>query len=429
MKEFVLNNIKILDSESTHNQKRKNIHIKNGQVVNIDSKTINVVTKTIECEGLHVSIGWFDMSAGLCEPGLEYKDTISHLSSSAAFGGFTELAVLPNTQPAVHSKESIRFIESFKEDLPIALHPIAAATVGNSGEAMAELTDLHRSGAIAFSDGTHPLSNHQIIQHILIYLKSFDGLLMNHPEDTAIARNGQMHEGITSTIMGMEGIPALSEQMAIQRDIALLHYTESRIHFSQISTKKSVELIRAAKKEGLNITCDIAAHQIAFTEEELGSFDTNLKVKPPFRTQEDIEAIWQGIADDTIDAIVSHHLPQDQESKQTAFDMASFGMLSLETAFAALNTYKPQYVSIEQLLKKITVTPRKILRQRLPKIKIKERANLTLFDLNTEWVFEQKHIQSLAKNTPFIGKKFRGRPIGIINGTKCVFNQSFLGSL
>jgi dihydroorotase len=285
------------------------------------------------------------------------------------------------------------------------------------------MIDLHTAGAIAFTDGHKPVWHSDILVKTLQYLQTFDGLLINRPEDVLLAQFGQMHEGITSTMLGLKGIPALAEEMMIARDLRFLEYAGGKIHFSAISTATSLELIRQGKRNGLQVTCDMAAHQIAFDDTALLNFDTNLKVNPPFRSQTDIEAIWKGLADGTIDAIVSDHNPLDEESKKLEFDLAEFGIIGLQTAFAVMNTFN-QTLSLEKLIEKFTVRPRQILK--LPSVHIAEGqpANLTLFNTEQQWTFTEKLIRSKSRNTPFIGHTFRGKPVGIINNGKVVLSDA-----
>ena len=288
------------------------------------------------------------------------------------------------------------------------------------------MLDLHHAGAVAFSDGTHPLQNPDLLLKTLQYLQPIDGLLMNRPEETLLTRFGQMHEGVQSTLLGLKGIPAIAEELMVERDLRLLEYVvgakgntvphalnpmSSALHFSTISTARSVELIRQAKVQGMPVSCDVAAHQLVFDDSALAGFDTNLKVNPPFRLPQDVSALWAGLADGTIDAIVSDHLPQDAESKNLEFDQAEFGIIGLETVFAALITYNRE-LSLTQLVDKLTTRPRQILRLPPAHIAEGEPATLTLFDPDRTWVYDRTH--SKSKNSPFLGQTFTGRVIGTV---------------
>ncbi|MFT5618810.1 MAG: dihydroorotase, partial [Arenicella sp.] len=368
MSSLLIKSVRVINQTSEFHQKVVDIFVDSGKISQIGKGLEIAADEVIQKEGLSVSVGWFDLRASLCEPGLEYKDTISTLCQSASFGGFTDVATLPNTQPIIQSKESIGFVKQQSQLHTTDLHPIVAFTKEVEGKQLTEMLDLHHAGAVAFSDGTKPLQNEGILTLGLQYLQTVDGLLMVTPEVESIAPNGQMHEGISSTLLGMKGLPALSEELAIIRSLELLKYTGGKIHFSNISTARSVELIREAKKQDLRVSCDICAHQVYFTDSDMMAFDTLRKVKPPFRTEKDNEAIWEGLLDNTIDVITSSHSPHDQESKQLEFDLADFGILGLETAFATINSKRPKNFPIEKLIEKFTTNPRQILKLSQPKI-------------------------------------------------------------
>ncbi|MGB0523544.1 MAG: dihydroorotase [Flammeovirgaceae bacterium] len=415
MSEFILQNVKILDPTSPHHQQVMDMRVANGLIEEIAPDITKAVTR-IQLDDLTVSPGWCDLRAALNEPGFEYKDDLSSLTNSAKVGGFTDIAVLPNTNPTIQTRDAVQYIINQSKFKGIDLHPIAALTKETRGEQITEMIDLHQAGAKAFSDGIYPIASSEIMLLSLQYLQTVNGLLITLPELREISPNGQMHEGEVSTMLGTKAIPSLSEELAIIRDIELLKYTDGRIHFSTISTARGVELIRGAKKEGLRVTCDVAAHQLVFTDQDLFGFDTNLKVRPPFRAKADQEALWQGLADGTIDAICTSHAPHDEESKKLEFDLADFGILGLETAFAAVMTHRPDYISTEVVLEKLTTSPRAILGLAQPSIKVGQPAKLTLFSETLEWEFQQQHIQSKSKNTPFVGTTFKGKSLGIING-------------
>ena len=276
------------------------------------------------------------------------------------------------------------------------------------------MIDLYHAGAIAFSDGHHPLQNSDMVLKVLQYLQPFGGLFINRPEDTLLTQFGVMNEGLTATTLGMKGMPKMAESMMVLRDLKILEYTGGKIHFSCISTAEAVQRIREAKQQGLPVTCDMAAHQIAFDDSALMDFDTNYKVNPPFRNTEDITALWQGLADGTIDCIVSDHQPLDEESKQIEFDMAGFGIIGLETAFGILNFHN-KILPLPDLIDKLTLNPRRLLNLPVPVVAENQPANLTLFESDTEWIFTEKDIVSKSRNTPFIGKTLKGKVLGIIN--------------
>lgn len=419
----LIKSCQIWDKNSQWHQQTVNIYIKEGKIQEIkpSSETIEVSESThiLEANYKKISIGWIDMRVLIPEPGLEHKETLATGATAAQWGGFTEILLLPNTDPVIQHKSQLAFVQKHNQQHLVKLHPTAAITLNTEGRELTEMIDLHHAGAVAFTDGTHAVWHSDILVKSLQYLQFFEGLLINRPEDKLLTQFGQMHEGKYSTLLGLKGMPALAEEMMIQRDLQFLEYAGGKIHFSLISAAKSVELIRQAKQRGLQVTCDVAAHQLAFTDEDLQNFDTHLKVNPPFRTKIDQEALWEGLADGTIDAVVSDHNPQDSESKQLEFDLAEFGVLGLQTAFAVLHTQNlkrgNKALSLEQLLEKITSHPRQILGLPVPCIAVGNEANLTLFDTELTWTFTAKDICSVAKNSPFIGHTFQGKALAVIH--------------
>ncbi|MCS6832727.1 MAG: dihydroorotase, partial [Flammeovirgaceae bacterium] len=344
---FFFKNIRVICPSSPFHLKRIDLLIEHGSITRMGYKlSAPLDANVVEASRWSVSVGWCDLRAVVCEPGLEEHDDIPSLCRSAIAGGFTDVATLPNTQPVVQHKETITFLKTKAAFYPVSLHPIAALTQDTKGEDLAELYDLHQGGAIAFSDGLKSTRHEGVLLRALQYVQPFDGLIINLPSLAHIGKGGQMHEGVVSVRLGMKGIPSLTETMAIQRDIALLDYTGGKIHFTCISSKEGVELIRQAKAKGYRVTCDVAAHHLLFTDENLTNFDTTLKVRPPFRSEADKAALWQGIADNTIDAICTNHHPLSVEAKELEFDEAEPGMLALETAFSAICMAKPDYIGI-----------------------------------------------------------------------------------
>lgn len=421
---YLIQNAEIIAPNSSLNRQKSNILIEKGLITQITPANEIIKapkeTQIIEAEGLKLSIGWFDMRASFKDPGFEHKETLQTGSKAAMFGGFTEVALLPNTHPIVQTKNEIAYIQRFSDTQLVKLHPIAAVTIDAKGTDLTEMIDLHTAGAVAFSDGEKPIQNADILMKTLQYLQKMNALLINKPEDLQLTQFGVMNESINSVMLGLRGMPNLAEEMMIQRDLSLLEYVGGKIHFAGVSSAKSIKLIRKAKQKGLKVSCDIVAHQIAFDDSAMASFDSFLKVNPPFRSEEDIEAIWEGLEDGTIDVIVSDHNPQDEESKNLEFDLAEFGAIGLETAFAVMNTYNKSWkikhlLTLEQLIEKFAYSPRQLLNLEIPQIKVGEPANLTLFDTEIDWTFEASHIQSKSKNSPFIGQAFKGKAVAVFN--------------
>lgn len=406
----------IADKLSPHYGERRCVLIENGTIVSITEQAV-AADKVIDGSEAVLSVGWCDMRSRSGEPGHESREDIASLCAAAAIGGFTDVAVLPDTQPVVQHKEQVNYLKQLSTTHLTQLHPIAAITQDCKGEKLTEMYDLHQAGAVAFSDA-RSVSSSDIVLKTLQYLQKIDGLLLNKPEDRNLSRFTNMHEGTYSTMLGLKGVPVLAETLHIARDLHLLEYTGGKIHFSLISSAESVKLIREAKQKGLAVSCDIAAHQLAFTDADLTDFNTNLKVNPPFRTAQDVAALVAGLADGTIDAVVSDHTPLDPESKELEFDMAEFGISSIETTAATLLTFGQ--LSIDEFVDKIAVKPRELLG--LPQARIAKGwpACLTLFAPEQEWTFDLTKSVSKSRNNPFHQKTLKGRVLATFNKGKFV---------
>lgn len=379
-----------------------------GIIVAIDPEKIdtNHIQKIIHLKGSYVSIGWIDMRTRIGEPGYESTETIETACNAAAAGGFTEIVALPCTKPIVQRKESVEFIQQRSKNFLTQIYPMAAVTIDSKGEKLTEMYDLHQAGAVAFTD-TEAIQNADIVLKTLQYLQHFNGLLINKAEDKHLTQFGQMNEGETNVFLGLKGMPTLAETLMIARDLQLLAYTGGKLHISCISCEASLQLIKAAKEKGLNVTCDVAAHQLIFDETVLTGFDTNYKVNPPFRSQKDVIALREAVKMGIIDAIASDHTPCDTESKALEFDLADFGITGLETLFASLNTFTR--IALDDILPKITIKPRQILNLPIPNIAIGEVAQLTVFDTTTEWQYLPENVKSKSNNSPFLNQKLKGK--------------------
>ncbi len=399
------------------------VFIKDGKIAQLAKQPLLIAADVeVDGAGSWLSPGWCDLRANFCDPGLEHKEDLESGALAAADGGFTAVALLPNTQPVLDSKKGIRYITGGNAGRLTQLYPLGAVSMEARGEELSEMIDLWKAGAVAFSDGTHPITNSNLILKALQYLQLFNGLLMNQAVEGSLVKGGQMHEGINSTLLGMKGMPSLAEEMAIARDIRLLQYAGGRMHFSCVSTAAGLELIRKAKKEGLAISCDVAIAQLLFTDEVLFDFDSNYKVSPPLRTENDRRVLIEGLKDGTIDAIVSDHQPQDTESKKLEFDLAEFGMINLQTLFASLCSLGEFDAALIE--EKLSRAPRQILS--LPAIEIKEgaEANLTLFSMDHQWNFNESTNLSKGVNSPFLNKELKGKALGVIANGRHQFNES-----
>ncbi|HEY8659743.1 MAG TPA: dihydroorotase [Chitinophagaceae bacterium] len=414
----LLKNVSLTSSSQPANP--TDILIDNGIIVQIEDSINSSADKIIERENLHVSVGWMDCFANFCDPGNEHKETLETGANAAAAGGYTEVMLIPNTTPVVHNKSQAEYIVQRSKSLPVIIHPIGSITKNIEGKDLSEMYDMHNSGAIAFSDGINSLQSSGIMLKALEYIKAIDGTIIQLPDDKNIAANGLMNEGIVSIQLGLPGKPCISEEILIARDIELLKYTNSKIHFTGISTKKSLEIISKAKSDGLKVSCSVTPYHLFFTDEDLKEYDTNLKVNPPLRTKEDILALREGIKNGVIDFIASHHQPQHWDDKTCEFEYAKYGMIGLESVFGVAGICG---ITCRDFIKMQTENVRKIFNIELPQIKPGAKANLTLYYPEAEYIFEEKNIYSRSRNSPFIGKKLKGKSFGIINGDKLFLNE------
>lgn len=417
---ILLTSAKIIDTKSRHHLKSLNILINKGVIEYIGSKTPDA-KEVVDAKNHFISPGLCDLQADYADPGYEQKEDLSTGSRAALAGGFTDVALVPNTQPVIQKKNDIKYILKGNKSSMVQLHPIGAITIDTQGEALTDMLDLAASGAVAFSDGHKPLWNSDILLKSLQYIKKIDGLVIDRPEDKWLSLFGTMHEGINSALLGMKGIPSLSEELAITRNIEILGYTGGRLHLSNISTEKSVKLIQKAKKKGLNITCDVAAHQLVFDDSYVKEFDSNYKVNPPFRSNSDIKALVKGLQDGTIDAIVSSHQPHDQECKQLEFDMADFGIIGQQTTLPMLSGLA-ESIGWELIIEKLTNAPRNILRISNPSIEEGQEANIMLFAPKEKWKYTVETNKSRSLNSPLLGQELTGKVKAVFsNGQQSFF--------
>ncbi|MBC8046373.1 MAG: dihydroorotase [Fimbriimonadaceae bacterium] len=413
---IVIKGVTITDTNSPHNHSVKDIRIKKGVIAEI-ADTISVIenAQVFDYAGKYISTGWFDLLAHFNDPGYEQKEDLISGANAAMQGGFTNVCVMPSTQPALHSKSEIEYIINKSKNHLINILPLAAVTKNCEGKELTEMYDMRNAGAVAFTDADHAISDAGILLRALQYVKPFNGTIINIPNDYKIVGNANVNEGVMSMQLGMYGIPNVLEEIMVMRDIKLTEYTNAKLHIACVSTKESVELIRDAKKKNLNISASVSAYQLYFDESVLHDYDTNYKVNPPLRTKEDIEALKKGLVDGTIDTICSYHLPHELDAKSVEFEYAAFGMETLEATFGAAMYALDGYLSVEKLIKKITSNPRNNINIVLPKIEVNGRADLTIFDANTEWIFAKENLRSKSANNPFIGKPLKGKALAVIN--------------
>lgn len=413
----LLRSARIIDNKSKFHMKKMDILIKNGVISNI-AKHIDPPRncKEIKLKNLHVSNGWFDTSVSLGEPGYEERENIEHGLSVASRSGFTKVAINPNTLPLIDNKSAVEFLIQKSVDSPVDVFPIANLTQGAAGKEMAELFDMKNSGAIAFGDYNKPIENANLLKIALLYAQNFDGIVLSFPQDAGIGTHGFVNESENTTRLGLNSIPNLSEELQISRDLALLEYTGGKLHIPTISTAESVKLIKAAKKKGLDVSCSVAAHHLFLTDDEIKSFDTNFKVTPPLRSAKDVKELIKGVKNGTIDMIVSDHNPIDIENKNVEFENGFYGTIGLETLFGSLG----QTLELEEIISCLTDKPKSRFDLVSSVIEKEVEANLTLFDPDAEYVFEENNILSKSKNSAFLGKTLKGKSYGIISNNKIV---------
>ncbi len=414
---------RVIDPQSGFHGKIVDLLIEDGVIKNVAGSISAKAGITVEEKGLCVSPGWVDVFADYREPGFEQKETIASGLACAASGGFTDVLLAPNTQPALSTKSGIQYVLGKAAGDIVNLHPIGSATQNTDGKDLAEMLDMRQNGAVAFSDGWKPIQNSNLMLKALEYVKAFNGTVMQLPVDASLATGGLINEGIISTELGMAGIPALAETIMLHRDIELLRYTGSKLHVTGVSTADGVAMIRKAKAEGLAVTCSVTPYHLALTDTVLTGYDSMYKVSPPLRGEGDRMALVEGLKDGTIDCIASHHRPHEWDAKAKEFEYAADGMAVQESTFNILWDTLKEYVSIERLIELISVVPRDIFGLESPEIKKGNKAVLTLFTTGGQHLLVTEKVKSISRNNPFIGKKHSGRVLGIVNNNKILLNK------
>ncbi|UAY55027.1 dihydroorotase [Arachidicoccus terrestris] len=393
------------------------ILIRNGKIDQIaetislkDSEKVDV----LDAEGGYISPGWVEIFSDFADPGYEFKEDLTTGAAAAFAGGFTHVFLLPSTSPVVDNKSQVSYIIDKSARLPVSLYPVGAVSKGLEGKELSEMYDMGDSGAIAYSDGKLPLQSAGLLLKALQYIKANDGILIQMPFDRSIGTFGLINEGLVSTRLGLPGLPAIAEELMIQRDIELVRYTESKLHFTGISSAKSVALIAAAKKEGLRITCSVTPHHLLFTDEDLKDYDTNLKLNPPLRTKADRDALREGVKNGNIDLIATQHFPQHFDDKVREFEYAKNGMIGLQTTYSALMHALPE-LSPERIAELLSLKARTVFG--LPELSLKtgETADLTIFHPGKSSTFTKEDNKSKASNSPYFGKKLKGKVLATVS--------------
>ncbi|GAB4140027.1 MAG: dihydroorotase [Ignavibacteriales bacterium] len=424
---IVLKNLTLINPEQKLNQK-SDLLIEDGCIKEI-KPNINATGNDIKVFDFNDMIcvpGLFDMHVHFREPGREDEETIETGSNAAAAGGFTGVACMPNTDPAIDSSEIVGLIKEKSKNHLVDVFPIGAVSQNRAGEGLSPIAELVDAGAVAFSDDGTAVKTASLLKSALEYCLMFDKTIIDHCEEITLA-DGAMNEGLNSTTLGLPPLPSVAEDLIVARDILMAEYTGGKIHIAHISSRNAVDLVRQAKAKGIKVTAEAAPHHFSLTDDSLKTYDTNFKMSPPLRSEEDRMAIVEGLKDGTIDCIASDHAPHSIEEKEMEFIYAPNGILGLETELSlSLNELvSKKYLTIDDLIYKLSINPRKILGLKVPKIEVGEMANLTIIDMEKIWTVDISKFKSKSKNSPFDKKLLKGKSVAVINNSQMYFEEKF----
>ena len=415
MSSILIRNATIIDPNSSHNNMVRDIHISNGIIKTIGTNIeISGDHILISEDNLHVSPGLMDFSVDFSEPGDEQKETLISGCRAALAGGFTAVGIQPTFDPPRDNKGAVNYVTNSVEGLGINAIPYGALSKGLNGEQLSEMYEMYNSGAKAFTDYTKPIKHAGLLSRAILYAKNFNGLIISFPHDQSISPNGLMHEGETSTLLGLEGIPSLSEELFIDRDIAINKYNEGRLHFNVISSQKSISSIAEAKKKNEQISCGTSIYHLIFDDKMLEGFNKDFKMLPPLRSNEDRNALLEGLKDGTIDIITSNHQPHEKEITEVEFAISPFGSIGTQLAFPLALTHLKDFLGLDGIIQNMSINPRSVLQTEIAMLKEGHQADITLFDPTKEWSFSKENNLSLSENTPLIETKLVGKVIGTI---------------
>ena len=422
MKKKYFINANIIDPYNSLNETGGLIIDENGKIEGVGKKvnTNNIPSreKVIDLKGKHIFPGLVDMRVFVGEPGFEYKENFRTLSEAALSGGVTSVVTMPNTNPVIDNVSIVDFLRRRGRDKSkINIFPTAALTVNTEGENMTEFGLLQGKGIIGFTDGIKTIQNPRIMNRIMNSASDLNSLIIQHAEDAELSKDGMISDGIIATKLGLQGIPVSAELLILERDLTLLEYNNCRYHISQISSASSVEIIRERKKK-VNFSCGVSINNLSLNENDIGDFKTFLKLSPPLRTEDDRNALVQGLVDETIDVIVSDHKPEDEENKRLTFAQAETGASGIETLLPlSLELYHNRSVTLETIIKALTSGPAKILKINKGNLSIGNDADFCIVDINKPWVVRKEKLISKSKNTPIEDKKLQGKVMNtFVNG-------------
>ncbi|MDZ7845763.1 MAG: dihydroorotase [Owenweeksia sp.] len=411
---ILIKQARVIDPQSEHHQQKIDILLENDQVQKVAPTIEDEAARQISHKNLHISPGWFDLRVNFNDPGREEREDLETGIRAAIAGGFTGVGLSPQTEPPLDSKADIEYIYQRSEGYPLNVFPYGSISKAMAGQELSEMYDMHQSGAVGFSHGKVALTNAALVKLALQYAREFAPPLHLMPLDESLARHGQMHEGQVSTYLGLRGIPTLAEEIGLLRDLHLAGYAETGVHLTGISSAGAVNLLKEAHRLGTPFTADVALPNLIFTDEMLESYDTNYKLLPPLRSEDDRKMLLQAIQEEIIQVVTSDHSPVDIENKKCEFDQADYGSIGLQTLFGALGNLRDE-LGLEQIVKLISINPRKILNLPVPIVSEGSWAEFTLFDPDLEWTFSRGMVESKSYNSPFLEKQLRGQALGIIN--------------
>jgi len=415
---LLLNSVTVSDTTSKYFNSKVNILIDSkGYIKKISKNKISdKVKKVVDLEGLYISESWFDFNANFCDPGYEYKENLKSGVHVAINSGFLDVLITPNTNPIIQTKADVSYIQEKSLNNFCKIHPSAAISKNFNGKDLNDIIDLHNSGVKAFTNSYSCKESSEMIMNSLLYLNQIDTLLLTKPKDRSFS-DGVVNNGYYSNTVGLKGIPRISESIAVERDLSILEYVGGKIHFSGISTKESVSIIRDAKTKKLNVTCDVPIHNLILDDSNVVSFDPNYKVDPPLRTKDDIDALIEGINDGTIDIIASHHEPQDIDTKKCEFEKANFGVISLQTFFSNI-VQLSRKIPLENLIKTFSTNPKKILGVETYSVVEGSKASFTVFDPDGSWDYNENSNLSKSINSPWLNWSLKGKVKAVIKDNR-----------
>lgn len=414
---ILFKNALVIDPERL-SQEKGNVLVEDGKLKEIGKVgSTNFNGRVMDVSGMVLCPGLIDMHVHLREPGREDEETVETGADAAMAGGFTSVCPMPNTAPPTDNAEVVEFLIKRSRDLLVDVLPIAAVTKDRAGAELTEMAELIQAGAVAFSDDGEPVATAEILRRAMEYAKMFDVPIIDHCEDKSLSKEGCMNEGAVSTRLGLKGIPSISEEIMVARDIQVAEFTKSKLHVAHISTAGSIEMVRQAKRRGVQVTCEVMPHHFSLNDEAVLSYDTNTKMNPPLRSQKDVEAVLEGLKDGTIDVIATDHAPHAIEEKEVEFSAATFGIVGLETALGLVlsRLVETGILDLVQAIAKMTVRPASILKLERGIFKKGAPASLTIFDPKAEWTVDKTRLKSKSKNTPFHNWKLKGKVFGLYN--------------